>query len=512
MPTLDLHNHGLTTAISSTTSFLSSLVQRHNASCSYAKSSSGGGIGNTGKPGTCSCTVHCIIVTGSGSHSSDGPVLRSAIDKLLQRRHMTYHITPHSGRGSFTVDANSGHELVYHDEGRRTDSKVVVARSRAAALGQEEWPDLPCTSGGGAGSMKRMSSTASAAARRHDPNACVGTDGRQPLSFVGGGSRSNSRNMGSRQSSTASNSNIGGGGGIPAAQDQRVRRNNQGEQNDEDEEVLDVFPLPREVAADDAVPSHIKQMSASEAAQRRSQAIRERNAFQRAMEQSAEDEANRRQELEGAEAEQMAQALRLSREESLRLEMEMEEGTRSSGTSIEEMDDDEFDRLVEASIREDEERHQRGEDREQEELERALQLSQQMEHNASNGGNIDNDEEDEELQKVLALSKQESRRNSAIGSTDDYEEDDIKRAMEESLAMASEDSAVGLDGISGTGHLDDDEAEMIRQAMELSIRAEEERKMLHGALGDNDTPPQSIPTSRGNQYATEHHERSRDAK
>ena len=395
---------------------------------------------------------------------------------------MTYHITPHSGRGSFTVDANSGHELVYHDEGRRTDSKVVVARSRAAALGQEEWPDLPCNSGGGAGSMKRMSSTASAAARRHDPTACVGTDGRQPI-FVGGGRSS----MGSRQSSTASNANVSGGGGIPAAQDQQIRPNNQGEQDDGEEEVLDVFPLPREVAADDAVLLHIKQMSASEAAQRRSQAIRERNALQRAMEQSAEDEANRRQEMEGAEAEQMAQALRLSREESLRLEMEMEEGTRSSGTSIEEMDDDEFDRLLEASLREDEEQRQRTEDREQEELERALQLSQQMEHNASNGSNIDNEEEDEELQKVLALSKQESRRNSAAGSTNDNEEDDIKRAMEESLAMASEDSAVGLDGITGTGHLDDDEAEMIRQAMELSIQEEEERKMVHYALGDKDT-------------------------
>ena len=183
----------------------------------------------------------------------------------------------------------------------------------------------------------------------------------------------------------------------------------------------------------------------------------------------------------------MAQALRLSREESLRLEMEMEEGTRSSGTSIEEMDDDEFDRLLEASLREDEERRQRTEDREQEELERALQLSQQMEHNASNGSNIDNEEEDEELQKVLALSKQESRRNSAAGSTNDNEKDDIKRAMEESLAMASEDSAVGLDGITGTGHLDDDEAEMIRQAMELSIQEEEERKMVHNALGDKDT-------------------------
>ena len=293
--------------------------------------------------------------------------------------------------------------------------------------------------------------------------------------------------MGSRQSSTASNANVSGGGGIPAAQDQQIRPNNQGEQDDGEEEVLDVFPLPREVAADDAVLLHIKQMSASEAAQRRSQAIRERNALQRAMEQSAEDEANRRQEMEGAEAEQMAQTLRLSREESLRLEMEMEEGTRSSGTLIEEMDDDEFDRLLEASLREDEEQRQRTEDREQEELERALQLSQQMEHNASNGSNIDNEEEDEELQKVLALSKQESRRNSAAGSTNDNEEDDIKRAMEESLAMASEDSAVGLDGITGTGHLDDDEAEMIRQAIELSIQEEEERKMVHNALGDKDT-------------------------
>ena len=40
--------------------------------------------------------------------------------------------------------------------------------------------------------------------------------------------------------------------------------------------------------------------------------------------------------------------------------------------------------------------------------------------------------------------------------------------MEESLAMASEDGVVGLDGIAGTGHLTDDEEAMIRQALELS--------------------------------------------
>jgi hypothetical protein len=390
---------------------------------------------------------------------------------------MTYHITPSSGRGSFTVDANSGHELVYDDEGRRVDSKVVLATSRAAALGREEWPDLPLAGNGGAGGggRRRSAADADAAARRHDPAACVGTDGRQPLHvFVGDGS----------DRSTA------GGTDTSAAQDQR-----NGPQHEEAEEVLDAFPLPAEVAADDAVLSHIKELSASEAAARRSRAVRERHQLERAMEQSAEDEARRRQELEGAEAEQVARALRLSREDSLQLEMEMEEGTRSSSASIEEMDDDEFDRLLEESRREEEERQRREDDQEQEELERALHLSQQMEHsNASSGNVVQNDEEDEELQKVLAMSKQESRRNSATCNRYDNEEGDVRRAMEESLAMASEDGTMGLDGILGTGHLDDDEAAMIRQAMELSVEAEEERKMLcggAGALGVNDAGQRS---------------------
>lgn len=63
------------------------------------------------------------IITGSGSHSSHGPILRTAVQKLLQKRGMTFRLE--QGGGAFQVDALSGFDL--YDSGVATDSKIVVA-------------------------------------------------------------------------------------------------------------------------------------------------------------------------------------------------------------------------------------------------------------------------------------------------------------------------------------------------------------------------------------------------
>jgi len=67
--------------------------------------------------------VWVLIVTGSGSHSQEGPVLRGAIENLLIKRSIKYHQM--RGRGSFLVNALSG--LVLYEPDQPKDSKVIVA-------------------------------------------------------------------------------------------------------------------------------------------------------------------------------------------------------------------------------------------------------------------------------------------------------------------------------------------------------------------------------------------------
>ena len=62
------------------------------------------------------------VVTGSGSHSMEGPILRTAVEKVLKKRQMTYHLT--HKKGAFDVNALSGIELSYDEQ--RSDSKVVL--------------------------------------------------------------------------------------------------------------------------------------------------------------------------------------------------------------------------------------------------------------------------------------------------------------------------------------------------------------------------------------------------
>jgi len=63
------------------------------------------------------------VITGSGAHShGNGPILRTAVHELLQKREMTFFLN--RGKGGFTVDAKSG--LVFYKKVREEDTKIRV--------------------------------------------------------------------------------------------------------------------------------------------------------------------------------------------------------------------------------------------------------------------------------------------------------------------------------------------------------------------------------------------------
>lgn len=63
------------------------------------------------------------IVTGSGVHSQEGPILRNAVQTLFQKRHMEFQLN-RPGKGSFLVNAKSG--IVLYRGNQPEYSKVVV--------------------------------------------------------------------------------------------------------------------------------------------------------------------------------------------------------------------------------------------------------------------------------------------------------------------------------------------------------------------------------------------------
>mmetsp|Transcript_28385 Transcript_28385/g.31398 ORF Transcript_28385/g.31398 Transcript_28385/m.31398 type:complete len:303 (+) Transcript_28385:49-957(+) len=72
-----------------------------------------------------------IIITGSGAHShGEGPILRTAVQVLLQKREMTFFLN--RGRGSFTVDAKSG--LILYKKVREEDTKVQVVKGTEGGI------------------------------------------------------------------------------------------------------------------------------------------------------------------------------------------------------------------------------------------------------------------------------------------------------------------------------------------------------------------------------------------
>mmetsp|Transcript_9003 Transcript_9003/g.21931 ORF Transcript_9003/g.21931 Transcript_9003/m.21931 type:complete len:454 (-) Transcript_9003:71-1432(-) len=106
--TLDLHGRRLEEAISEVTLFLERIRRTVAA---YSRGMAGGHN-----------TFFVKIITGAGSHSSHGPILRSAVQKLLEKRGMVFKLE--RGGGAFHVDALSGSDL--YDPGPATCSKVLV--------------------------------------------------------------------------------------------------------------------------------------------------------------------------------------------------------------------------------------------------------------------------------------------------------------------------------------------------------------------------------------------------
>jgi hypothetical protein len=109
LPSIDLHGLTKDDAISTVANFLNT----HRASPHLKQKSN-----SHYKP------VPVIIITGSGKHSHSGPVLRTAVEKYLQKREMNYVIN--RGKGSFTVDCASGIDL-YFDHNQKVCTKVIIA-------------------------------------------------------------------------------------------------------------------------------------------------------------------------------------------------------------------------------------------------------------------------------------------------------------------------------------------------------------------------------------------------
>lgn len=128
---LDLHGNTKEKAIQKLTFFLDQIRHKHLHSL-HAPASS--------KRLT---YLPVSIITGSGKHSQNGPVLRTAVQKTLTKRQMTFRFG--AGKGSFLVDALSGIELRErrghgdpsadttdedYDSRCAKDSKVLVKRQR----------------------------------------------------------------------------------------------------------------------------------------------------------------------------------------------------------------------------------------------------------------------------------------------------------------------------------------------------------------------------------------------
>eukprot|EP00804_Cyclotella_cryptica_P025786 CCRYP_002675-RA/>CCRYP_002675-RA protein AED:0.32 eAED:0.32 QI:143/1/1/1/0.75/0.6/5/24/472 len=107
--TLDLHGRRLEDAIAAVTLYFDRIRSTYAAIHPTSAATSN--------------SLKVTVITGSGSHSTHGPVLRSAVQKLLVKRGMTFSIEP--GKGAFTVDALSGWDLYASEV--PTDTKVQLS-------------------------------------------------------------------------------------------------------------------------------------------------------------------------------------------------------------------------------------------------------------------------------------------------------------------------------------------------------------------------------------------------
>ena len=75
---------------------------------------------------------HVCIVTGTGSHSQNGPVLRSSVEELLNKRKMEYH---RNSPGSFLVRVNTGIQF-WHQASTQEDTKIIFRERSEGDSGQ----------------------------------------------------------------------------------------------------------------------------------------------------------------------------------------------------------------------------------------------------------------------------------------------------------------------------------------------------------------------------------------
>jgi Smr domain len=68
------------------------------------------------------CDIWVLVITGSGAHSPEGPVLRETVKNLLDKRQMEYFLN--RGKGSFTVNASSG--IAFYEPPDPVDSKIIL--------------------------------------------------------------------------------------------------------------------------------------------------------------------------------------------------------------------------------------------------------------------------------------------------------------------------------------------------------------------------------------------------
>lgn len=231
---LDLHGYTKEKAVSTTTWFLDDAMKK----AKIRKES----------------PVFVTIITGTGKHSHCGPVLRNAIKALLEKRQMNFKLN--HGKGSFTVDVTSGHQL-FLDHQHRFDSKVVLT--------SDPPHQLPI----GYGSNDKSSMIGSLA------------------TVVSGTSTTTRRNI--------------------------IKDNNNNNNNEEASLFIhDNSPLPSEVSADDALFQHVKQVSSSEAAKIQSLKDREKNELEKAKTLSLVEDNKTTQNFC---SQQLEEALRLSQME-----------------------------------------------------------------------------------------------------------------------------------------------------------------------------------------------------
>eukprot|EP00555_Chaetoceros_dichaeta_P005561 CAMPEP_0198257680 /NCGR_PEP_ID=MMETSP1447-20131203/7287_1 /TAXON_ID=420782 /ORGANISM="Chaetoceros dichaeta, Strain CCMP1751" /LENGTH=632 /DNA_ID=CAMNT_0043944633 /DNA_START=66 /DNA_END=1964 /DNA_ORIENTATION=+ len=112
---LDLHGLTKEKAIAKMTAYLHTIRRNHTATFHD---------GNV-------CIV--TIITGSGSHSIRGPVLRTSVENTLTKRQMDFKLN--HGKGSFSVDALSGIDLYAESNQQKEDSKVLIVPARPTADG-----------------------------------------------------------------------------------------------------------------------------------------------------------------------------------------------------------------------------------------------------------------------------------------------------------------------------------------------------------------------------------------